>query len=202
MAVLPSEEMDTAEPCCAVRLIRVLVALLRQPIHFLRAWVVDDWAKWTMILLYMRTLKGHLRLRLGGFGLTTAPEGPRRARPSPRRWSWRGGVEQKIAGFAGSLLSETILGTPTTAHILGGDCMGTTAENGVIDDRHRIFGYDGLDVIDSAAMSANPGVNPSLTITAQAEQAMSFIPRGRKGHLQMSQMNADQTVFQNGVSPT
>ena len=85
-------------------------------------------------------------------------------------------MEQKIDGFAGSLLSETILGTPTTAHILGGACMGTTAEEGVIDDRHRVFGYDGLYVIDGAAMSANPGVNPSLTITALAERAMSFIP--------------------------
>jgi cholesterol oxidase len=54
--------------------------------------------------------------------------------------------------------------------------MGTGPEDGVIDHRHRVFGYDGLFVIDGAAMSANPGVNPSLTITALAERAMSFIP--------------------------
>jgi cholesterol oxidase len=54
--------------------------------------------------------------------------------------------------------------------------MGATAAEGVIDDRHRVFGYDGLYVIDGAAMSANPGVNPSLTITALAERAMAFIP--------------------------
>ncbi|MGZ7041453.1 MAG: GMC family oxidoreductase, partial [Thermoanaerobaculia bacterium] len=86
-------------------------------------------------------------------------------------------IEKKIDGFAESLLSETILGTPTTAHILGGACMGATPEQGVIDARHRVFGYDGLYVIDGAAISANPGVNPSLTITALAERAMSFIPR-------------------------
>jgi cholesterol oxidase len=51
---------------------------------------------------------------------------------------------------------SSILGTPTTAHILGGACMGKSAEDGVIDDRHRIFNYDGLYVIDGAAMSANP----------------------------------------------
>ncbi|HEV7487310.1 MAG TPA: hypothetical protein VGQ65_16680 [Thermoanaerobaculia bacterium] len=51
-------------------------------------------------------------------------------------------VEQKIDGFAGNLLTETILGTPTTAHILGGACMGTGAEDGVIDNHHRIFNYD------------------------------------------------------------
>ena len=64
------------------------------------------------------------------------------------------------------MLTETLLGIPTTAHILGGCCMGSSAETGVIDHRHRVFGYDGLYVIDGAAVSANPGVNPSLTITA------------------------------------
>src|SRR5207302_575297 len=69
-----------------------------------------------------------------------------------------------------------ILGSPTTAHILGGACMGASAEDGVIDHRHRVFGYDGLYVIDGSAISSNPGVNPALTITALAERAMSFIP--------------------------
>jgi len=75
--------------------------------------------------------------------------------------------------------------------------MGTTAEEGVIDDRHRVFGHDGLYVIDGAAMSANPGVNPSLTITALAERAMSFIPPANaipapaKGHPQMTRMDAE-----------
>ena len=79
-------------------------------------------------------------------------------------------------GIVGSVLTETLLGIPTTAHVLGGACMGRTAEDGVIDSRHRVFGYDGLYVIDGSAISANPGVNPSLTITALAERAMSFIP--------------------------
>ena len=54
--------------------------------------------------------------------------------------------------------------------------MGATADDGVIDSHHRVFGYEGLFVIDGAAVSANPGVNPSLTITALAERAMSRIP--------------------------
>jgi cholesterol oxidase len=161
----------------AVRLIRVLASTLRHPADFLRAYFVDDWAKRTMILLYMRTLEGHLRLRLGALGLTTAiGEGPPPSAAIPEATDLARRVERKIDGYAGSLLSETILGTPTTAHILGGACMGATAEEGVIDDRHRVFGYDGLYVIDGAAISANPGVNPSLTITALAERAMSFIP--------------------------
>jgi cholesterol oxidase len=74
---------------------------------------------------------------------------------------------------------EPIFGIPTTAHILGGCCMGESSETGVIDSRHRVFGYEGLFVVDGSAVSANPGVNPSLTITALAERAMSFIPDKR-----------------------
>jgi cholesterol oxidase len=69
-----------------------------------------------------------------------------------------------------------VLGTPTTAHILGGACMGDSAASGVIDARHQLYGYPGLYVIDGSAISANPGVNPSLTITALAERAMGLIP--------------------------
>ena len=83
---------------------------------------------------------------------------------------------EKVRGVVGGMFTETLLGTPSTAHILGGCCMGADAAEGVIDSRHRLFGYDGLYVIDGSAMSANPGVNPSLTITALAERAMSKIP--------------------------
>src|SRR5205085_3042962 len=83
---------------------------------------------------------------------------------------------KKVNGVAGTLFSETVIGSPTTAHILGGACMGKNAQEGVIDAQHRVFGYDGLYVVDGSAVSANPGVNPSLTITALAERAMSFIP--------------------------
>jgi cholesterol oxidase len=75
-----------------------------------------------------------------------------------------------------SLFSETLMGVPTTAHILGGCCMGDSPQAGVIDSQHRVFGYEGLYVIDGSAVSANPGVNPSLTIAALAERAMTFIP--------------------------
>ena len=81
-----------------------------------------------------------------------------------------------MGGVVSSLFSESLLGTPTTAHILGGACMDQDADEGVIDAEHRVFGYPGLYVIDGSAVSANPGVNPSLTITALAERAMSRIP--------------------------
>jgi cholesterol oxidase len=83
---------------------------------------------------------------------------------------------EKVGGVSAALLTETVLGVPSTAHILGGACMGDSASTGVIDSHHRVFGYEGLYVIDGSAMSANPGVNPSLSITALAERAMSLIP--------------------------
>ncbi|MFN2547775.1 MAG: GMC family oxidoreductase, partial [Myxococcales bacterium] len=161
----------------AIRFVRVLGALVRHPINFLRAYFVDDWAKRTMILLYMRTLDGHLKMKLGPLGLTTAlAAGPAPTAAIPEATDLARRIEKRTDGFAASLMSETLLGIPTTAHILGGACMGKSREEGVIDDKHRVFGYDGLYVVDGAAMSANPGVNPSLTITALAERAMSFVP--------------------------
>jgi cholesterol oxidase len=81
----------------------------------------------------------------------------------------------KVEGVTATLMTETLLGVPSTAHILGGACMGDSAETGVIDANHEVFNYPGLYVIDGSSISANPGVNPSLTITTLAERAMSFI---------------------------
>jgi cholesterol oxidase len=163
------------------RLARLITALVRHPIRALRVYLVPDWAKFTMILLYMRTLEGHLKLRRRrglARGITTAlAEGPTPTSNIPEAGALARRVEQKIDGSAMTLFTETLFGVPTTAHILGGCVMGDSPRNGVIDERHRVFGYEGLYVIDGSAVSANPGVNPSLTIAALAERAMTFIPR-------------------------
>jgi cholesterol oxidase len=158
--------------------------LLREPLRTLKAWLTPDWGKHTMILLYMRTVEGTIRMKLGrglrtGFrrGATTEHgSGPAAKASIPEATELAKKVEKRLGGFTQSLLTETLLGIPTTAHILGGCCMGDSRENGVIDSGHRVFGYDGLYVIDGSAMSANPGVNPSLTIAALAERAMTFVP--------------------------
>ncbi len=161
-----------------VRVLRALAAVLRHPLRFLRAYFVRDWARSTMILLYMRTLESHLRMRRSALGrLTTAlGEGPAPTSSMPEATDLVRRVAEKIDGFAESMVTEIVLGTPTTAHILGGCCMADSIASGVIDHRHRVFGYEGLYVIDGSAIAANPGVNPSLTITALAERAMNFIP--------------------------
>jgi cholesterol oxidase len=164
-----------------VRLLRAVGAIVRRPLRFLRAFLVRDWGRSTVILLFMRTIEGTLRLRLGAFGrLRTALGGGAAPTASmPEAMELAGRVADKLDGFVATLVTETALGTPTTAHILGGACMGASASEGVIDDRHRVHGYDGLYVVDGSAVSANPGVNPSLTITALAERAMSFVPPAR-----------------------
>jgi cholesterol oxidase len=87
---------------------------------------------------------------------------------------------KRTGGIAQSALTESIQNVPTTAHILGGAVIGADPESGVVDSGNRAFGYEGLLVCDGSAMPANPGVNPSLTITAKAEHAMSLIP-GKEG---------------------
>ncbi|HEX7621945.1 MAG TPA: GMC oxidoreductase, partial [Anaeromyxobacteraceae bacterium] len=160
------------------RAARAVGMCLRHPLRTLRALFVLDWARHTVILLYMRTLEGHLRMRLGVSGrLMTSVSGgaaPSASIPEATDLALRAG--EKLDGLPQGLVTELLLDTPTTAHILGGACMGATPEEGVIDARHRVFGYEGLYVIDGAAVSANPGVNPALTIAALAERAMSFVP--------------------------
>jgi cholesterol oxidase len=129
-----------------------------------------------MILLYMRSTEGHLSLELDRGRLkSTLSDGPAPQAAMPEADELAHRLAAANGGVVQSLLTESLLGRPTTAHILGGCCIGATPAEGVIDTRHRVFGYDGLYVVDGSAVSANPGVNPSLTITAMAERAMSFV---------------------------
>jgi cholesterol oxidase len=113
----------------------------------------------------------------GRKGVTTALQaGPAPTAHIPEATELARRVADKLDGYPMNMVTETLMGIPTTAHILGGACMGDSPETGAIDARHRLFGYEGLYVIDGSAISANPGVNPSLTITALAERAMGFIP--------------------------
>ncbi|MGZ6316455.1 MAG: GMC family oxidoreductase, partial [Anaerolineales bacterium] len=82
---------------------------------------------------------------------------------------------RRTDGIALGSLGENLLGLPTTAHILGGAPIGKDAAHGVVDENFEVHNYSGLYIIDGSIMPANPGVNPSLTITALAEYAMSHL---------------------------
>lgn len=139
------------------------------------------WSERTIIGLVMQSLDNSLTTYLKpdgvGKGLLTARQG--HGAPNPKQIKAASqaatAIAAEINGFAGSNVGE-LMGTPLTAHFLGGCPIGASAEEGVIDPYHRLYGHPGISVVDGAAVSANLGVNPSLTITAQAERAMSLWP--------------------------
>ncbi|GEB56442.1 GMC family oxidoreductase N-terminal domain-containing protein [Streptomyces gardneri] len=139
------------------------------------------WSERTIIGLVMQSLDNSLTTyrKPGGIGkgLLTARQGHGAPNPVqiPEATEAATLLAEEINGFAGSNIGE-LMGTPLTAHFLGGCPIGADAESGVIDPYHRLFGHPGISVVDGATVSANLGVNPSLTITAQAERAMSFWP--------------------------
>ena len=166
------------------RLAGAVRAFLKQPLRWTKAATVRDFARHSQVLLYMRTLEETLSLRLGrsvytGFsrGLTTHLDDPSAAPKSflPQATDLANRFAEKVGGVTMNLFPELLLATPTTAHILGGCKIGASPDDGVIDAQHQVFGYPGLYVIDGAAVAANPGVNPSLSISALAERAMTFV---------------------------
>ncbi len=168
----------------AERFVNLVKTYLTKPFRIFKALTVPDFSRYSVTLLYMRSLDGTLKFTLGRNAYTffrrklttTKGTGEKPQASIPEATELAHKFEKKLNGTATSLVSETLLGAPTTAHILGGCCMGKNADEGVIDNEHQVFGYQGLYVIDGSAISANPGVNPSLTITALAERAMSKIP--------------------------
>ncbi|MFF4837162.1 GMC family oxidoreductase N-terminal domain-containing protein [Streptomyces sp. NPDC001315] len=153
----------------------------RHPMLVLRSLSNRRWSERTIIGLVMQSLDNSLTTYLKpdgvGKGLLTARQGhgapnPRQIRAASEAAS---AIAAEINGFAGSNVGE-LMGTPLTAHFLGGCPIGATRETGVIDPYHRLHGHPGISVVDGAAVSANLGVNPSLTITAQAERAMAYWP--------------------------
>ncbi|HLL45467.1 MAG TPA: GMC family oxidoreductase [Longimicrobiaceae bacterium] len=156
-----------------------LGALARSPRRALRAFLNPDFGRHSLILLYMRTLDSHLSLRPARWGRgarSVLAHGPAPTAAIPEATALGERVAAHADGFLASLATETLFGIPTTAHVLGGCVMGDSPETGVIDAAHQVWGYPGLYVVDGSAVSANPGVNPSLTICALAERAMERIP--------------------------
>jgi cholesterol oxidase len=153
----------------------------RHPLLVLRSLSNRRWSEKTIIGLVMQSLDNSLTTYLKpdgvGKGLLTARQGHGSPNPKQIKTASEGAsaIAAEINGFAGSNVGE-LMGTPLTAHFLGGCPIGSSRESGVIDPYHRLYGHPGISVVDGAAVSANLGVNPSLTITAQAERAMSYWP--------------------------
>ncbi len=164
------------------RQIRFLGQALRHPVAFGRSLSVRRWSEKTVILLVMQSADNSLNLkwkqRRNGKLKMTSEQGEGEPNPTyiPEANEAARIAADIMGGQPGSALNEVLLDVPTTAHILGGACIGDSAETGVVDPYQRAYGHTGIHIADASTISANLGVNPSLTITAQTERAMSMWP--------------------------
>jgi cholesterol oxidase len=158
------------------------LAVMRHPRQALGAFKIRGTSRRSIILLVMQSLDNSMRLKVkrrlpGGSVMLTTEQDPLHPNPDsiPAAYDAARWFAKRIGGTAYSGVTEAVLGIPLTAHILGGAVIGSGPEDGVIDAKHHVFGYENLLVCDGAAVPANVGANPSLTITALAERAMTFI---------------------------
>ncbi len=160
------------------RWLRFLGSAVLHPVRLLRSLSVRHWSERTIILLVMQSFDNSLRLRRGRFGRLTTDQESGKPNPTfiPVANEAARIAADVMGGDPGSSINEVLLDIPLTAHAIGGACIGATPERGVIDPYQRVFGYDGLHIVDGSAITANLGVNPSLTIAAMSERAMSFWP--------------------------
>ncbi|GAA1797755.1 GMC family oxidoreductase [Agromyces neolithicus] len=169
------------------RLAALAAGIIAAPLTALRLAVPRRWSERTIIALVMQTadnsLTVSLRRRFGRRVLTSVqghgepnpshlPGAHRAVRAIAARVERDGGVPTAARGSW-----PEVFGIPMTAHFLGGAVISDSPRTGVVDSYHRVWGHPGLHVVDGAAVPANPGVNPSLTITAMAERALSYWPR-------------------------
>jgi cholesterol oxidase len=164
------------------RPLKLLGQILRHPRRLIKVLFPKHWSRRTIIILVMQTLDNAIALRprkgpFGSFWLQTEQD-PERPNPTfipiaNQAAEW---FAKRTGGIAQSALTEALFNIPTTAHILGGAVIAPDPGQGVVDAGQRVFGYENLLVCDGSAIPANVGVNPSLTITALAEHAMSGIP--------------------------
>ncbi len=166
------------------RMLNTLVEILRHPINFFNTRFFSRWARQTTILLYIQPLEETLRVGWGRsiYSLfrkgvvyikgdkAQLPKGPALANTITRQFA------KKINGIPQASITDTLLNYPVTAHFMGGVPIGRDENEGVVDIHFQVYNYPGLYVVGGSIMPGNPGVNPTLTITALAEYAMSNIP--------------------------
>ena len=167
-----------------IRLLKTLSQIILHPADFFNTAIRPGWAQRSTILLVMQTEDNRIRMRLGRHLFTlfrhSLVSQPDAEKSIPTKIDIGHQVARKFAkkinGIPAGTINEGLLNIPMTAHILGGCPFGATPQEGVVDLDCQIYNYPGLYVVDGSIMPANPGVNPSLTITALAEYAMSRMP--------------------------
>jgi cholesterol oxidase len=177
----PMIESDGSVP---KRVLKTIGHTFRHPLDFAYAQIIPGWAKRSTILMVMQTEDNHLHMRLGRDvytplrkNLVTHPDEDC-AIPGTNPLGHQ--VARRFAGHVNGInqvtINEALLNVSLTAHILGGVPISLNDQDGVVGLDFQVHNYPGLYVVDGSIMPANPGVNPSLTITALAEYAMGLIP--------------------------
>ncbi|SEK86110.1 FAD-dependent oxidoreductase [Rhodococcus maanshanensis] len=174
------------------RWIKLLKAIAANPGQMARMLSVKNWSERTIIALVMQNLDNSITTytKRGLLGRRKVSSKQGHGEPNPT-WIPAGNeatrrIAEKIDGVAGGTWGE-VFNIPLTAHFLGGCTIGSDREHGVIDPYHRVYGYPTLSVVDGSSVSANLGVNPSLTISAQAERAASLWPNKGEQDLRPAQ---------------
>lgn len=179
----------------AMWVVNVAKAFLRHPWKTLRLLMPSDWARESVILLCMQALDAHINMRwerswVPFFGKRLVSRGQK----IPTYIAQANDFAEKFASIAGgtamSMLPEILFNVPGTAHCLGGCVIADSVDKGVVDSQHRVFNYKNMYICDGSIVSANLGVNPSLTITALAERAMSFIPPAHENNWSTSEASS------------
>ena len=159
------------------RAFNLIYNFFKSPVRNFRIMFMKDFSTKAPILLFMQHLDSTLQFTRGKFGMKSKTQkGPKPTAFLPRARELAARYAKIVNGEPYVTPLESLMGIPTTAHILGGAVMGENATQGVIDKDNKVFGYENMYVCDGSMISANPGVNPSLTITAITERAMSLIP--------------------------
>jgi cholesterol oxidase len=160
------------------RWVRFLGQAAARPQDLVRLPNLRDWSRRTIVALVMQTLDNSITVvpSASGRGMR-ARRGHGEPSPTwiPQAHRAVRMLAEEMGGMAGGTWLD-LFNIPTTAHFIGGCTIGSSPAEGVIDPYHRVYGHPGLHIVDGSAVSANLGVNPSLTITAQAERAMAFWP--------------------------
>ncbi len=160
---------------------------LKSPATLVKIFNVRKWSQRTVIALVMQNVDSSVRVLRKGKRLTSQQDS---AKPNATYIPLANETVRQIADMQGGIPAGhygDLLGAPFTAHFVGGCVVGESDQKGVIDAFHRVWNYPTLHIVDGSAITANLGVNPSLTITAQAERAMSMWPNLGETDLRPSQ---------------
>lgn len=182
------------------RQLRYFGNIIKSPVDFARTVVPIGFAKRSVILLFMQTLDNSIRVvrkrrwfwPFSKMLSSENEEGVKSPSYIPLANQFAKKMASKSNAIPQSAINEVLLDIPTTAHILGGCSMGVNHQDGVIDLKNQVFGYKNMLVCDGSMIPANLGVNPSLSITAFSERAMSFIPPKDNNEVNMHYLKAEE----------